>query len=533
MRKVSLILALAAVFVLSLLAGITEPVQVEGGLVSGTPGWGWGVREFRGIPFAAPPLGELRWQPPQPVVPWEGVLAADHFAAACTQEPTPTSSYNWHRGFVNFSEDCLYLNVWTPASTPDERLPVMIWYHGGGGRMNTASKPEFDGNSLAKKGVVVVTTNYRLDVFGWLAHPELSKESEHGISGNYGALDQLAAIRWVKNNIANFGGDPEKITIFGQSAGSRSVNWLAASPLTKGLIQGVIAESHVVFNRMETLEEAEATGLEFLKASGKRSIAELRAMSDEDLLAASLESSMRFGGAIVDGWFLPNDIYTIYSRGEQNDIPLITGATNDEGMALRRGRFPGAAGEQRSGSPETLADYRAWVKFNFGDRADELLKHYPATNDAEAQRVYHDVYRDINFEGHRTYAKLQATTGKAPVYLYMFSHVPPHPETNGNNPPTPVGAVHSSEYIYVFDNLRMKDYQWTSADRRMAQIMSTYWSNFAKTGNPSGEGAPNWPVYNPNDEYWLNIGDTIRPERFNSAGVDVISDVQEEMRRAR
>jgi len=511
--------------VLPLLAGVSDPVEVEGGMVSGTPGWGWGVREFRGIPFAAPPLRELRWQPPQPVVPWEGVLAADHFAPACTQEPTPTSSYTWHEGFVSYSEDCLYLNVWTPAASADERLPVMLWYHGGGGRINTASKPEFNGNMLAKKGVVVVTTNYRLDVFGWLAHPDLTEESEHQSSGNYGALDQLAAIRWVKNNIAGFGGDPDRITIFGQSGGSRSVNWLAASPLSHGLLHGAIAQSHVVFGEMQTLDDAEADGVAFLGSSGKSSISELRAMSAEELLEASLNSSIRFGGAIVDGWFLPNDIRSIYAQGEQNDIPLMTGATNDEGSAIRRGAFPGPSGEQVSGTPETLDEFAAWARFNFGDRADELLELYPATNDVEAKIAYHDVYRDINFASHRTYAKLQATTGEAPVYLYIFSHVPPHPESNGNNPDVPVGAVHFAEVIYAFDNLRMKDYEWTNADRRTAETMSSYWSNFAKTGDPNGPGLPEWPAYDPENEMWFDIGDTVQPEPFNVKGVELISEI--------
>jgi len=525
MATTSIRFCLVLLLALPLLAGLPDPVEVEGGLVSGTPGWGWGVREFRGIPFAAQPLGELRWQPPQPVVPWEGVLEADQFAPACTQQPTPTSSYTWHEGFANYSEDCLYLNVWSPAASADEKLPVMLWYHGGGGRLNTASKPEFNGNMLAKRGVVVVTTNYRLDVFGWLSHPELTAESERNVSGNYGALDQLAAIRWVRNNIEKFGGDPDRITIFGQSGGSRSVNWLAASPLSKGLLHGAIAQSHVVFGEMQTLEDAEQTGVKFLESTGKSSVNELRTMSAEDLLQASLDSSIRFGGAIVDGWFLPKDIKTIYAEGEQNDIPLMTGGTNDEGSGIRRGAFPGPSGEQVRGTPSTLEEYKAWAEYNFGDRADELLECYPATTDAEARAAHHEVYRDTNFAAHRVYAKLQATTGEAPAYLYMFSHVPPHPESNGNNPDVPVGAVHFADVIYAFDNLRMKDYEWTGVDRWMADVMSSYWSNFAKTGDPNAPGLPAWPAYDREDEMWHNIGDVVRSEPFNLKGVDLISEV--------
>lgn len=537
MKRRSVLLCLAALLALPLAAALQEPVKVEGGLVSGTPGWGWNVREFRGIPFAAPPVGNLRWRPPQPVVPWQGVRAADRFAAACMQRQLSPGSGSWNAGLINTSEDCLYLNVWTPAGSSNERLPVLVWIHGGGGVYGSPAEPIYDGNALAKRGVVVVGVSYRLNVFGWFAHPELTKESEHRSSGNYGSLDQLAAIRWVKNNIAQFGGDPNKITMFGESGGCRSVNWLAASPLTKGLVQGAIAESHATFGRMPTLSGAEAMGLAFSKAVEKPSLAALRAMSAQDLLEASLKTPAAGNGAIVDGWFLPQDVYTIYSQGKQNDIPLITGVTNDEGGNIGGVGTTGAArtagGGARGGPPNTLAAYTAWAKQTFGARADALLKYYPASSDAEAVKAYHDVYRDINFAGHRTWARLQATTGKSPVYLYVFSHIPPRPTGNGNSPAAPEGAVHFSEVIYVFDNLRMKDYPWTALDRKTADTLAAYWTNFTKAVNPNGAGLVSWPTYNPKDEYWFNLGDTIRVERFNSAGVDLIATVQEELRRAR
>jgi para-nitrobenzyl esterase len=547
MKRLSVVLILAAAFVLPLWAGMSEPIKVEGGLVSGTPGWGWGVREYRGIPYAAPPVGNLRWRPPQPVVPWQGVRAADRYSSACMQRQMSPNSGSWNAGLIATSEDCLYLNVWTPAASAGERLPVLVWIHGGGGVSGSSAEPIYDGNALAKRGVVVVSINYRLNVFAWFAHPELTRESDHRSSGNYGALDQVAALRWVKNNIAQFGGDPAKITMVGQSGGCRSVNWLAASPLAKDLVRAVIGESHTVMGRMTTLAEAESMGAEFGTSILKPSLAALRAMSAQDLLEATAKATAATNGAIVDGWFLPQDVSTIYAQGRQNDIALITGATNDEGgnmgaPAAAPGAAPSAGstpqgaaggGQRRGGAPDSLTAYTEWAKRTFGARADALLKLYPARDDVEARKAYHDVSRDINFAGHRTWAKLQATTGKAPVYLYMFSHVPPRPEGNGNNPSAPAGAVHFSEVIFVFDNLRMKDYPYTDLDRKVANTLAAYWTNFAKLLNPNGAGLPDWPVYNPKDEYWLNVGDTVRIERFNSAGVDLIASAQEDARRLR
>jgi para-nitrobenzyl esterase len=524
-------LIVAGLLSLPLLAVIQEPIRVEGGLITGTPGWGWGVREYLGIPFAAPPVGDLRWRPPQPVQKWQGVRAVDRFSPACIQRAQSPNSGSWNRGLINTSEDCLYLNLWTPAASAGDKLPVLVWIYGGGGVSGSTAEPIYDGNAIAKKGVVVVSMNYRVNIFGWFAHPELTRESPHHASGNYGSLDQLAGIQWVKNNISQFGGDPSKITIWGESGGSRSVNFLVASPLLKGLARAAIAESHTTFGRMLTLDEAEANGAKLAAAIAKPSLSALRAASAEELLDASVKTPRGLNGAIVDGWFLPQDIYTIYSQGKQNDLALITGATNDEGGNISG--IGAAAGGGRGSAPETLAAYIAWAKQTFGDKAGALLSLYPARDDAQAKRAYHDVYRDINFVGHRTWAKLQSTTGKAPVWLYLFSHIPPHPDGNGNNPRAPIGAVHFSEVIYVFDNLRMTDYPWTDLDRKVADALATYWTNFAKTGSPNGPALVNWPAYNPKDEFWLNIGDTVRLERFNSKGVDFLAAIQEELRRAR
>jgi len=534
------IVVLAVLVGIPLLAGIQEPIKVEGGMVSGIPGWGWGVREYRSIPYAAPPVGSLRFRPPQPVVPWQGVRSAQRFAPPCMQQIQSVNGPSWNRSVTEPCEDCLYLNVWTPASSASEKLPVLVWIYGGGGVFGYAGDPRYDGSMLAKKGVVVVSMNYRVNLFGWFAHPELTKESEHHSSGNYGSLDQLAAIRWVKNNIAQFGGDPDKITIFGQSGGSRSVNFIVASPQSKGLIRGAIAQSHTSFGRMTTLKEAEVNGEKFAIAAGKTSLAELRAMPAAELFAAYTKNPAGWSGAIVDGWFLPDDIYTIYSQGKQNDIPLLTGATNDEGGNLSEGeaRLPAAIegsgrGGGRGAPPDTLAAYTEWVKRTFGAKADALMKAYPAKTDAEAKKAYHDVYRELNFAGHRTWAKLQVTTGKSPAYVYIFSHIPPNPPGNGNNPAAYVGAVHFTDVPYVFNNLRMWGYPWTDIDRKVADTMSSYWTNFAKALNPNSPQFLNWPAYDPRDERWMNLGDTARAEKFNSAGIDIIAAIQEERRQSR
>ena len=550
MKRLSVALCFAALLSVPLLAAMREPVKVEGGLVSGTPGWAWGVRQYRGIPFAAPPVGNRRWRPPQPVVPWQGVRAADQFSAACMQGgPGWTAEQIFDTGLRNRSEDCLYLNVWTPAASAGERLPVLVWIYAGANIMGSTARPLYDGAALAKKGVVVVSANYRLGVFGWFAHPELTAESEHRSSGNYGALDQVAALQWVQKNIAQFGGDPNQVTMFGQSAGCGAVSWLAASPLAKGLVRGGIAESCATYlASMMTLPEAENMGARFAKAIGKPTLAALRAMPAQALLDASIGSPGATNdldaanapltlsppanktpaatrGAIVDGWFLPQDIYTTYSQGKQNNIALIAGSTNDEGP---QGEDMGSGGATAINS---LAAYTAWVKQIFGARADALLGLYPAKTDADAATAYHDLRRDIVLATQRAW--VQTAARKSSAYLYRFSHIPPHPAGNGNNPPAPIGALHSSEIMYVFNTLRVKDYPWTDIDRRVADMLSSYWTNFAKASSPNGPGLASWPVYNPKDEYLMNFGDTFSLERFNAAGVDVIAAAKQELRRAR
>ncbi len=408
MKRLIVALGICVLAGAELMAGIQEPIKVDGGLITGRPSWGWNVRSYRGIPFAAPPVGNLRWKPPQPVVPWTGVHRAEQFGASCMQAQRPMSDSWWNGDVYPVSEDCLYLNVWTPAASASERLPVMVWIYGGGGVQGSGSEQFYAGDGLAKKGVVVVTFNYRVNVFGWMAHPELTKESPHHSSGNYGELDQIAALQWVHRNIAAFGGDPDKVMIFGQSGGSRSVNWLQASPLATGLFRAAAGESHAVFGTMTTLAEAEQQGERFAQSTGASSLAALRAMSAEDLEAASLKSASGAmgAGAIVDGWVLPQDIRHIFEAGQQNDVALLTGATNDEG---------GRIGASRGPQEKTAGAYRAWAEQTLGPKASAFLEAYPAATDADVATALHDASRDANFAQHRLWAHLQATTGKSPV----------------------------------------------------------------------------------------------------------------------
>src|ERR1051326_1198073 len=293
------------------IGGIPEPVRIEGGQITGTPTIQWtpGVRLFRGIPYAAPPVNSLRWKPPQPANPWQGVKAADHFSAVCMQPATDTEGNAWREGLVPMSEDCLYLNIWTPAQSATARLPVMVFIHGGGNVRGAASENQYDGAYLAKKGVVFVSFNYRMGVFGFMAHPELTAESDHHSSGNYAILDQIAALQWIQRNIDKFGGDPETVMIFGHSAGASNVSSLMASPLAKGLFHRALAQSGNNLSNRTTLQEAEKNGARLAEALGAPSIAALRQKSAEEILKAP-RSQMSTN---VDGWVLPQDVYSTFA----------------------------------------------------------------------------------------------------------------------------------------------------------------------------------------------------------------------------
>ena len=353
------------------LSGLKEPIQVTGGSITGTPTINWvpGVRLYRGIPYAAPPVGDLRWRPPKPVVPWKGVKAADHFSPACMQPPTETTgSSAWHEGLAPISEDCLYLNVWTPAKSASEKLPVMVYIYGGGNIRGAASENQYDGEYLAQKGIVFVGFNYRLGVFGFMAHPELTAESEHRSSGNYAILDQIAALKWIQDNIARFGGDPNRVMIFGQSAGASDVSSLMATPLAKGLFQRAVAQSGNNLSNSTGLADAEKIGVKLGEQLGATSIAALRQRSADEILNAAQGR----WGTNVDAWVFPQDLSSIFAAGKQNDVPLIVGTVGKD--------VPGF------GAAMKAADARTYARNTFHELADTYLKLYPSLTDAAATK---------------------------------------------------------------------------------------------------------------------------------------------------
>jgi para-nitrobenzyl esterase len=472
--------------------GIVEGVREKSGIYS-----------FKGIPFAAPPVGDLRWKEPQPVKNWEGVRSVKNFGPRAMQPPI--------FGDMNFrsngmSEDCLYLNVWSPNTKG--RLPVLVYFYGGGFVAGDGSEPRYDGESMAQKGIVALTVNYRLGVFGFFAHPELTKESLHHSSSNYGLEDQAAAIQWVKKNIAAFGGDPDKITIAGESAGSISVSALMASPVSKNLIAGAIGESGSLLGALPPvpLSKAEENGIQFEKFVGANSLADLRALNADSLLNASTKYGPFRFSMTIDGYFFPKDPLAIYQAGEEAHVPLLVG-WNSEEMNYRA---------VMGNDAPTRENFEKAVKKLYGGNADEVLKAYAANSDADVEQAATDLASDrfIAFSTWR-WSDLQTKTGTKPVYRYYYSRPRPimRPEMGnavaglaggvhkGNNTaqkqPPSKGAVHSAEIEYAMGNLRSnKVYAWTPDDYKVSRIMQQYFANFIKTGNPNGTGLPKWPATN-------------------------------------
>ncbi len=504
--------ALAALLFVPNVGVQADPIRIESGLISGTVvDEESGVRAYKGIPFAAPPVGELRWKPPQPANPWEGVRACTEFGPACSQTDR-LGMYGLK--LPKTSEDCLHLNVWTAAGSGDDKRPVMVWIHGGGYISGWSSQPSYDGEAFARKGVVLVTINYRLGPFGFFGHPLLSKESEQNVSGNYGMLDQIAALRWVQRNIAAFGGDPDCVTIFGESAGAGSVSFLCLSPLSKGLFHRAITESGSVIWNMTHLRRASPRG-ESVEATGERLaamlvgeaagdvIGALRAIPSDELLAkanpglgiSGNEESIGFGPA-VDGWILPDYPAILYQKGMQHDVPLLAGTNADEGTLFTM-QTP----------YKTVEEYRDSMRKLWRQHADDILGLYPAETPDQIRSAMSRYIADSWFVG-PTRAMIRAMENvSSRAYLYHFTRVQETGMLKG------FGAFHASEIAYVFNtsgSFSGSPEQASETDRRLADGMITYWTQFAKTGDPNVNGLPEWPAYETASDKHLELGDTIR-----------------------
>jgi para-nitrobenzyl esterase len=472
-------------------------VRVEGGEISGISNSDQTVRMFLGIPFAAPPLANLRWREPQPVNGWTGVRMADRFGPRCMQTRVYADMVFRDNGP---SEDCLYLNVWAPARPTKQRLPVVVWFYGGGFVAGAGSEPRYDGENLAKKGAVIVIPNYRLGVFGFFAHRELTQESGRNASGNYGLLDQVAALQWVRRNIAQFGGDPHNVTISGESAGSFSVSALMASPLAQGLFQKAIGESGAFFpsglgpQGTNPLRVTEQLGAKFVASVGANSLAELRAKPADELVDAAAKDRSGLFWPSVDGYFLLTDVSEVYAQGKQSHVPLLAGWNADEGKLFV------LLGKEKP----TAKKFAEQAHTRFGDQADAFLKLYPAATDEEAVRSADELAGD-DFIAYSTWKwiEMQMKTGKSPVYRYRFELVPPEKPgaVVAGVPLSATGSRHACEIEYVFATLQSKGAPLTREDIKLADALSSYWVNFARKGNPNGKGLPKWPAYNDRDHY--------------------------------
>ncbi len=515
----------------------TNPVQIEQGLIAGIYNEDRSVRLFAGVPYAAPPTGPLRWSKPQPPEAWPDVRQADNFSAIAMQLRAP--EFFWRLVKSPFtaeytvgiqepmSEDCLYLNIWTAATSAQEKRPVIVYIHGGGFLTGSGSVPIYDGEETARKGAVMVTINYRLGVFGFLAHPELSAESESGTSGNYGLMDQIAALAWVRRNIAAFGGDPSNITVAGQSAGAMSVNALLVSPLAEGLFQQAIAESGGLFSDLSfppilTLADAEQQGLEFAQALKAESLDELRKLSP-------LRLTLPFGvkpvvfAPIIDGYLLPEPILERFKAGKQHPVPVLIGSNQEEGEAILFGsekvakfagkimsKFIEKEDDKKDGfekddivedDVEKEVGKKEAGKKDGSKKDDWFLSVIPVENEQIAKRSERSIVRDQQFGWNMNrWASLAAKTGHSDVYYYFFDRVPPN---------SSFGAFHTAEVEYAYSNLKFSTIEWEPADYELSETMADYWLNFARTGDPNGPGLPHWQTYQTSIDQVMELGDHV------------------------
>jgi para-nitrobenzyl esterase len=465
MKKMTFVFACLLTVFAACSAELTGIAEVEGGKVEGVVKDS--LKIFKGIPFAAPPVGDLRWKAPQPLIPWDGIKKADNFAKGPVQGS---------KNPENFSEDCLYLNVWTPAKTASDKLPVMVWIYGGGFAFGSTAEASYDGEALARHGVVLVSIAYRVGMLGFLCHPELTGENPEHVSGNYGLLDQIAGLKWVKNNIVKFGGDPDNVTVFGESAGGISVSMLCASPLAKGLFRRAISQSGGSFGNvrestypgenMKTLAMAEKDGEKIAGNLGVKSLDELRALPAEKFAGRDMSG---FGAwPVVDGYVIKDNQYKLYEKGDFNDVDILVGYNSDEGASFSWG--------------DTFENHAQLVARRYEKFADTLLKVYPLTNEGKLNKTARDLSRDAAF-GWQTWAwaSLQSKVGKSKVYLYYFDQPPAGAE----------GSYHGQDVNFVFQRVGGGENEVA-----LSKAMGIYWTNFAKNGNPNGAGVPEWPEFN-------------------------------------
>lgn len=470
-------------------------IEIDGGQITGTIAGG--VRAFKGIPYAAPPVGQRRWQPPQPVIPWDGIRDCSTYGKACPQTPYPSGSI-YHLAPEPQSEDCLFLNVWAPKNSGNEPLPVMVWIHGGAWTRGSGSVFLYDGSALARRGVVVVTINYRLGAFGFFAHPEVSAESDHGVSGNQGILDQIAALQWVRRNISQFGGDAGRVTVFGESAGSWSVHALMATPLAKGLFHRAIGQSGSRFGGIPLLAKARGEeksahdeGLAFARQMNVDNLAALREVPAEQILKAKFSTHHT-----IDGHVFPASFAELFASGSYNQVPVIVGSNADEMTSL----------SNPFTQPKTIEAVKATLGRNMPEEGIAgFLKVYNVTDDASAASAFLQIGADTAFAlGMRQWARFADSHGTA-SWLYYFTHSPPGPYRDI------LKAYHAAEIAYVFDNSRPNDRTpYDETDTELAQQMSQYWINFATTGNPNGPGLVVWPEYTTEAEGYLDISPNIK-----------------------
>jgi len=514
MKRTAFVLLLGGIlfFVARPFAMIPDQVRIDTGALTGVVGTTQPmVRVFKGIPYAASPTGENRWKAPQPVAKWDGVRNADAFGAPCAAgaafgfggrggggnrgaargdapPPQPPAGAAPQREPAR-SEDCLYLNVWTSANSANDKRPVMMWIYGGGFTGGSGGMAWYDGENLAAKGPVIVTINYRLGSLGFFAHPDLAKEAGHPGSGNYGMMDAIAALQWVKRNIAAFGGDPNNVTVAGESAGAIMVGALVGSPQAKGLFKRAIAESGgwmgLQMARMKTTADAEAAGVKAVDALGVKSLAELRAKPMSELTCLASQ------GLVIDGYVIPEDVSLIFQAGKQNVVDVLTGSNRDE---ANFGICPGAGLAGRGGANMSVANFKDRASQRFGEIADQYLKLYPVASDDDAKKAAHEACADEVNWNMRQWAAAESAKGKK-GYTYFFSHVQMVNSPNGPQP-SPQGATHTSEISFAWNNPKGQATQmWNDVDTKLADQMSSYWVNFITKGDPNGSGLPNWPEF--------------------------------------